>query len=124
MRRAVELVGDQPAIPGEDGFGFRNTSHFREPLPAEPLADFGERRALGIGKPELSRDVGAENSILGAQVFALEEQALVDRANSRMPATVPSCCFASRITMVAARCAVIADGYFDRTSWHRILGSS
>jgi hypothetical protein len=32
-----------------------------------------------------------------------------------MPATVPSCCFASRITMVAARCAVIADGYFDRT---------
>jgi len=64
--RAVELAGDQPAIPGEDGFGFRNTSHFCEPLPAEPLADFGERRALGIGEPELTSDVGAENSILGA----------------------------------------------------------
>ena len=75
--RAVELAGDQKAIPGEDGFGFRNTSHLRQPLPAEPLADFGERRALGIGKPDLTRDVGSENSILGAQVFALEEQALI-----------------------------------------------
>ena len=80
VSRAVELAGDQPTIPGEDGFGFRNTSHFCEPLPAESRADFGERRALGIGKPELTCDVGAENSIFGAQVFALKEQALIDQA--------------------------------------------
>jgi len=78
--RAVELAGDQPAIPGEDGFGFRNTSDFCKALPAEALADFGERRALGIGKPELTSDVGAENSILGAQEFPPKEQALVDQA--------------------------------------------
>ena len=80
MPRAIELAGDQPAIPSEDDFGFRNTSYFCEPLPAEPLADFDERRALGIGKPELTSDVGAENSILGAQEFPPKEQALVDQA--------------------------------------------
>ena len=79
--RAVELAGDQTAIPGEDGFRFRNTSHFRQPLPTEPLADFGERRALGVGQPQSTGDVGAEDSILGAQVFALEEQALVDQTS-------------------------------------------
>ena len=36
--------------------------------------------AIGtIGKPESTGDVGAENSILGAQEFALEEQALLDQ---------------------------------------------
>jgi hypothetical protein len=42
MLRAVELAGDQTAIPGEDGFRFRNTGHLRQTLPPQPLADFGE----------------------------------------------------------------------------------
>ena len=62
--RAVELAGDQAAIPGEDGFGFGNKSHFRQPLPAEPLADFAERRPLGVGQPQSTGEVGAEDSIL------------------------------------------------------------
>ena len=45
MFRAVELPGDQTAIPGEDGFRFRKTGHVGQTLPPEPLADFGERRA-------------------------------------------------------------------------------
>ena len=81
MLRAVELAGDQTAIPGEDGFRFRNTGHLRQTLPPEPLADFGERRALGVGKPQSSGDVGAKDSILRNQVFALEEQALIDQAS-------------------------------------------
>ena len=47
MLRAVELAGDEASIPGEDGFRFRNTGHLRQAFPSEPLADFGQRRALG-----------------------------------------------------------------------------
>jgi hypothetical protein len=42
--------------------------------------DFGEGRALGVRKPEPTGDVGAEDSILRNQVFALEQQALIDQA--------------------------------------------
>src|SRR4051794_28373485 len=41
MLRAVELASDQPAIPGHDGFRFRNTGHFGQILPPQPLANFG-----------------------------------------------------------------------------------
>ena len=81
MLRAVELTGDQTAIPGEDGFRFRNTGHLRQTLAPQPLADFGEGRALGVRKPQSSGDVGAKDSILRNQVFTLEEQALIDQAS-------------------------------------------
>ena len=51
MLRAVELAGDQTVIPCEDRFRFRNTGHFGETLPPQPLANFTERRALAIRKP-------------------------------------------------------------------------
>jgi len=57
MLRAVELASDQPAIPGEDGFRFRNTGHLRQTLPPQPLANLGERKALGVRKPQVSGDV-------------------------------------------------------------------
>jgi len=81
MLRAVELAGDQTAIPREDGFGLRNRGYFRQTLPPEPLADFGESRALGVRKPQSSGNVGAKDSILRNQVFALEEKALIDQAS-------------------------------------------
>jgi hypothetical protein len=71
----------QTAIPSENRFRFRNTGRFRETLSPEPVADFGERRSLGVRKPQSSGDVGPEDSILRNQVFALEEQALIDQAS-------------------------------------------
>ena len=66
---------------GEDGFRFRNTGHLRQTLPPEPLADFGESRALGVRKPQSSGDVGAKDSILRNQILALEEKPLIDQAS-------------------------------------------
>jgi len=62
-----------------DGFGLPNTAYIRQTLPPEPLADFGESRALGVRKPQSSGDVGAKDSILRNQIFALEEKALIDQ---------------------------------------------
>jgi hypothetical protein len=50
MLRAVELAGDQTAIPGEDGLRFRNTGHLRQTLPPQPLAECGFR-AMAISVP-------------------------------------------------------------------------
>jgi len=57
MLRAVELAGDQTAIPSEDGFRLRNTGYLRQTLPPQPLANLGERKALGVRKPQVSGDV-------------------------------------------------------------------
>ena len=59
-----------------------------------PLANFSERRALGVRKPQTSGDVGAKDSILRNQVFALEEQALIDQASHVRQQPCPSCCSA------------------------------
>jgi hypothetical protein len=61
------------------GFATQATSasHFR---PSRlPISASVERSA--IGKPQSTGDVGAEDSILGAQVFELEEQALIDQTS-------------------------------------------
>jgi hypothetical protein len=49
-------------------------------LPPEAIADFSQGAALRVGEPEFSREVGVENPVLRDQVFALEEQALIDQA--------------------------------------------
>ena len=61
--------------------GFTTQGYLRQTLPPEPLADFGESRALGVRNPQSSGDVGAKDSILRNQIFALEEKALIDQAS-------------------------------------------
>ena len=45
--------------------------------PAQALGDLAKCRPFGVEKSQAPGDVGAENSILGNQVFALEEKALI-----------------------------------------------
>lgn len=77
---AVELAGNEPAIPGQDGLRFGDQGHLRQIFAAETLADLSECAPLGIGEPELCGEVGAQDSVLGDEVFALEEEALIDQA--------------------------------------------
>jgi hypothetical protein len=44
---------------------------------AQALGDLGKGTAFGVAKPQPPGHVGAEDSILRNQVFALKEQALV-----------------------------------------------
>ena len=90
MLRAVELAGDQTAIPGVDGFRFRNTGHLRPTLAPQSRANFGEGRALSVRKLQSSGDMGTKDSILRTQVFALEEQALIDQARHVRQQPCPS----------------------------------
>jgi hypothetical protein len=47
-------------------------------LAAVTLADLSECGALGVRQARLTLELRAENSVLRDEVFALEEQALVD----------------------------------------------
>jgi hypothetical protein len=77
MLRAVELAGNQTTIPGQNGIWLGHTGHLRQMCPAPALGDLGKCRPFGVEKSQAPGDVGAENSILGNQVFALEEKALI-----------------------------------------------
>jgi hypothetical protein len=79
MLGAVELAGNEPAIPSQDGLWLGDQGHVRQIFPAETLADLSECAPLRVGESELCGEVGAEDSVLGDEVFALEEQALIDQ---------------------------------------------
>jgi hypothetical protein len=80
MLGTVELAGNQTTIPGQDGLRLGDTGDLLQMLPPEALAILSQGAALRVGKPELSRDMGAEDSVLRDEVFALKEQALIDQA--------------------------------------------
>jgi len=52
MFGAIELLGDEPSIPGQDGVGFGDTGDLLKCSPAEPLTNFSEGRSLGIQKAQ------------------------------------------------------------------------
>ena len=79
MLGAVELAGNEPAILGQDGLRFGDQGHLGQIFATETLADLSQCAPLGIGEPELCGEVGAQDAILGDEVFALEE-ALIDQA--------------------------------------------
>jgi hypothetical protein len=68
---AIELPGNQPTIPCQDGSWFGNARHLGQIFTTEPLADLGEREAFRIRDPEAWGKLGAQNPILRGQVFAL-----------------------------------------------------
>jgi len=76
---AVELAGNEPAVPGEDGIGFGDAGDLLKRSPAEPLADFSEGRSLGTRKTHTGWKVSAEDAILSCEVFILEQEFLIDQ---------------------------------------------
>ena len=77
---AVELAGDEPPVPAEDGLWFGDTGDLLKRSPAEPLADFREGRSFGIRKTHMGWKVNAEDAILSCEVFILEQELLIDQA--------------------------------------------
>jgi len=80
MLGAVELAGDQTAIPAENRFGFRDTGHLGKKLPPKAFANVSQRASLGVGEPNLAGQMRAQNPIFCDEVFALEKQAVIHQA--------------------------------------------
>lgn len=78
--RAVELLGDEPSIPAQDRLGFDDGADVLERLAAQLLAQLGEANPLRIREVDATRDLGAEDLVLGSQVLVAQQEFGVDVA--------------------------------------------
>jgi hypothetical protein len=74
----VELVGNEPAVPGEDGIGFGDTGDLLERSATEPFADLSEGGSFRIGKAHTGWKVLSQDPSFGDQVLILEQEFLID----------------------------------------------
>ena len=74
---AIELVSDELSKPGENGVRFGSRGHRFESLPSESFADDGQSGTLGIGQHKAGRQTGTKDSILGQQIFILQQKLLI-----------------------------------------------
>jgi hypothetical protein len=55
MLGAIELLGDEPSIPGQDGVGFGDAGDHFEGFASQALLDLGEGSAFGDRSTAISR---------------------------------------------------------------------
>ena len=77
---AIELLGDQPSIPGQDGVGFGDAGDLSERFASQALPDLGEGGTLGIAQPQSRGQLRPQNTVLRGQIFILQQKLLVHRA--------------------------------------------
>jgi hypothetical protein len=68
---SVELLCDQPSVPGEDGVGFGHVGYFFQSFAPESFADVSQRATLRIRQVQPCRQVCAENTVLRSEVLVL-----------------------------------------------------
>ena len=76
---AVELSGNEPPVPGEDGLWFSDAGNLLERSTSEPLADLSESGSLGIGKTHTASKMASQDPIFGDEVLVLEQEFLIDQ---------------------------------------------
>jgi hypothetical protein len=67
-------VGNQLAIPSQNGVGPGHGGNLGQSFAPESLADFGQHGSFRIGQAQSGGQVCTQNSIFCCQVFILEEQ--------------------------------------------------
>ena len=91
MFRAVELLGHEPSIPGQDRVWLSHTSNLAERFASQPLSNFSQGDSFRVRKTQGRRQFGPQDSILSGQVFVPQKE-LGSRNLSRKPAVVTIYC--------------------------------
>jgi hypothetical protein len=91
--RAVELLGDELAMPGQNGVGLDKGDYFRQRPFSKLLADLGQGPALAIGQSHTACDPIPKDAVFGHQIFVPQQQLLIDGPcdgrEQRFPAHTP-----------------------------------
>jgi hypothetical protein len=74
---AIELVSHELPEPSENSVRFGNRRHLFESLPSESFANDGQSGTLGIRQEKARRQMGAQDSMLGQQIFILQQKLLI-----------------------------------------------
>jgi len=77
---AIELPGDKPPVPSQNGVRFGDARHLGQSLPAEPFTDLGQGGSFGVGQAQSGGEVFPQNSILRREILVLQQQFLVYQA--------------------------------------------
>ena len=80
---AVELAGNQPPIPRQDGVRLGCAGHLLQSFAPKSFSDLGQCAPLWIGEPESGRQACSQNAVLGGQVLILQQQLLIDEARHK-----------------------------------------
>jgi hypothetical protein len=76
--RAVEFLGDELAMPGQNGVGLDNSGHFLQRLLAELPAGFSQRPVLAIAQLHTTHDPVPQKAIFRHRVFSAQQQFLIN----------------------------------------------
>jgi hypothetical protein len=76
----IELLGDEPSIPGQDGVRLGNAGDLSERFASHTPPDLGEGGALEITQPQSRWQLRPQNTVLRGQIFILQEKLLVHRS--------------------------------------------
>ena len=83
VSRPVELLCNQPPIPGQNGVRPGHACDVLQSFASESFRDLGQGGSLRIRQPKPGWQVGSEDAILGHQVFVAQQQLLVDEARHK-----------------------------------------
>jgi hypothetical protein len=77
LLRAVKLLGDQRAVPGENGVGFHNGRDLLQSLPPELFPNLFQALALAVAQPHATLKLVAEDTVFGDQIGIAQQEFLV-----------------------------------------------
>src|SRR5271166_5332109 len=72
--RAIELAGDELAVPSQDGVRSGHTGHLGESLAAQAMTDLAERGSLGVRELQPPFQLRLQNAVFGGQIFVPRQQ--------------------------------------------------
>jgi hypothetical protein len=103
LLRPVNLLGDELAMPGENGVGLDNRGNFLQRLLTQLPAGHGQGLTLAIVQAHTTLRPLAENLVLRHQVFIAQQQLLID------PVIYASKCFQSMSFRHLRSCCLLCE---------------
>src|ERR1017187_4894254 len=76
----VEFVGDQLAIPTQNGIRLGRGRYFLQRLTPEAVSDLGQRGLVSFRKKQPALDLGFQDTVFRSQIFVPQQQFLIDGA--------------------------------------------
>src|SRR5665811_310564 len=77
--RSIELAGDEPSVPCQDGVRQGGSRHLAECLAAQSTANLAKLRSLCVRELQPPLQLAPQNPVFSSQIFVPQQQLLVHR---------------------------------------------
>src|ERR1017187_10207081 len=77
--RAIELAGDEPSVPCQDGVRQGGSRHLAECLATQSMANLAELRSLRVRKLQQPLQLGLQDPVFSSQILVPQQQLMVHR---------------------------------------------